>query len=164
MHRIRPRSVYDVLALTSFFLVLGGGTALASYVVSSNSQVGPGTISGHHPPTGSHTNIIAGSVSTSDLKDGSVNASKLAGGAVRAPALGTISVVRQEATVAARQHGSAVARCPAGTRRIGGGANDSVGQTITGSFPITDGWAANGRNDQAGGSVILTAYALCLDG
>ncbi len=164
MHRIRPRSVYDVLALTSFFLVLGGGTALASYVVSSNSQVGPGTISGHHPPAGSHTNIIAGSVSTSDLKDGSVNASKLAGGAVRAPALGTISVVRQEATVPARQHGSAVARCPAGTRRIGGGANDSVGQTITGSFPITDGWAANGRNDQAGGSVILTAYALCLDG
>ena len=45
----------DVLALTSFFLVLGGGTALASYVVSSNSQVGPGTISGHKPPAGSHT-------------------------------------------------------------------------------------------------------------
>jgi hypothetical protein len=122
------------------------------------------TISGHHPPAGGHTNIIAGSVSTSDLKDGSVNPSKLAGGAVRAPALGTISVVRQESTIAARQHGGAVARCPAGTRRIGGGANDSVGQTITGSFPITDGWAANGRNDQAGGSVVLTSYALCLDG
>ena len=52
----------DVLALTSFFLVLGGGTALASYVVSSNSQVGPGTISGHKPPAGSHTNIIPGRV------------------------------------------------------------------------------------------------------
>jgi hypothetical protein len=164
MHRIRPRSVYDVLALTSFFLVLGGGTALASYVVSTNSQVGPGTISGHHPPAGSHTNIIAGSVSTSDLKDGSVNASKLAGGALRAPGLGPISVVRQEVSIAARQHGGVAARCPAGTRRIGGGANDSVGQTLTGSFPLTDGWAANGRNDQAGGSVILTAYALCLDG
>ena len=45
MHRIRPRSVYAVLALTSFFLVLGGGTAVASYVVS-NSQAGPGMISG----------------------------------------------------------------------------------------------------------------------
>jgi hypothetical protein len=164
MHRIRPRSVYDVLALTSFFLVLGGGTALASYVVSSNSQVGPGTISGHHPPAGNHTNIIAGSVSTSDLKDGSINASKLAGGAVRAPALGTISVVRQTASVAARQHGGAVARCPAGTLRIGGGANDDAGQNLTGSFPFTDGWAVNYRNDFAARSITVTAYALCLDG
>ena len=41
MNRIRPRSVFDVLALISFFLVLGGGTALASYV-ASNSQVGRG--------------------------------------------------------------------------------------------------------------------------
>jgi hypothetical protein len=165
MHRIRPRSVYDVLALTSFFLVLGGGTALASYVVSSNSQVGPGTISGHHPPAGSHTNIIAGSVSTSDLKDGSINASKLAGGAVRAPALGPISVVRQTATVAARQHGNAIARCPAGTRLIGGGANDNAGQNLTGSFPFGDnGWGVNYRNDFAGASITVTAYALCLDG
>src|SRR4051812_14820687 len=140
MHRIRPRSVYDVLALMSFLLVLGGGTALASFVISSNSEVGPGTISGHHPPTGSHANIIPGSVGTSDL----------AGGAVKAPKLGAISVVRKEASVPARQHGSALARCPAGTRRIGGGANDDAGQNLTGSFPIhNDGWAANFRNDFA---------------
>ena len=43
MRQIRPRSVYDVLALISFFLVIGGGTALASYIVSSNSQIGPAT-------------------------------------------------------------------------------------------------------------------------
>ena len=48
-------------------LVLGGGTALASYVISSNSQVGPGTISGHNVSTGKHANIIAGSVNDQDV-------------------------------------------------------------------------------------------------
>jgi hypothetical protein len=165
MKKLSPRpSPAMIVACVALFVALGGTALAATYVVSSNSQVGPGTISGHHPPTGNHTNIIAGSVNNSDLADGSVHASKLAGGAVRAPALGTISVVRQEVSIAARTHGGVAARCPAGTRRIGGGANDSVGQTLTGSFPLTDGWAANGRNDQASGSVTLTAYALCLDG
>src|SRR3954470_8540078 len=160
---LRPTPAMLVACL-ALFVALGGTALAATYVVSSNSEVGPGTISGHHPPAGSHTNIIAGSVSTSDLRDGSVNASKLAPGAVRAPALGTISVVRQTATVPARQHGSALARCPAGTHRIGGGANDDAGQNLTGSFPIfTDGWAANYRNDFAGRSITVTAYALCLD-
>jgi len=67
--RFKPRSVYDVLALVSFFLVLGGGTALASYVVSSNSQVGPNTISGNHVSTGKHPNLIAGSVGSKDVAD-----------------------------------------------------------------------------------------------
>jgi hypothetical protein len=68
--RFKPRSIYDVLALVSFFLVVGGGTALASYVISSNSQVGPGTISGHTPPTGKHANLIAGSINGHDLSGG----------------------------------------------------------------------------------------------
>src|SRR4026207_112019 len=72
MRRLRPRSVYDVLALLSFFLVLGGGTALASYVVSSNTQFGPNTISGHKPPTGDHANVIAGSINGQDVADNSV--------------------------------------------------------------------------------------------
>src|SRR5204862_7865489 len=37
-------SLHDALPI---FLVLGGGTALATYVVSSNSQIAPGTVSGH---------------------------------------------------------------------------------------------------------------------
>ena len=67
--RFKPRSIYDVLAITSFFLVVGGGTALASYVVSSNSQVGPNTISGHHVSGGAHPNLIAGSVGSRDVAD-----------------------------------------------------------------------------------------------
>ncbi len=59
------------------FVVLGGGTALASYVISSNGQVGPGTISGHKPPSGDHSNIIPGSVNGTDLANGAVTASKL---------------------------------------------------------------------------------------
>jgi hypothetical protein len=67
--RIRSNLTYaNVMATLAVFLVLGA-TALASYVVSSNSQVGPGTISGHKPPSGKHANIIAGSLSGRDLSD-----------------------------------------------------------------------------------------------
>ena len=82
MRRIRPRSVYDVIALISLFLVVGGGTALAAFVVSSNSQVGPNTISGHKPPTGDHSNIITGSVNGTDLAANSVNSPKVTNGSL----------------------------------------------------------------------------------
>jgi hypothetical protein len=57
------------MSTLAVFLVLGGGTALAAYVVSSNSQIGPGTVSGHKPPTGKHANIIAGSINGQDIAD-----------------------------------------------------------------------------------------------
>jgi hypothetical protein len=68
---IRSHLTYaNVMSTLAVFLVIGGGTALASYVITSNSQVGPGTISGHKPPTGKHANIIAGSVNGQDLSGG----------------------------------------------------------------------------------------------
>jgi len=70
MSRIRSRLTYaNVMVTILAFIVLGGGTALASYVISSNSQVGPGTISGHKPPTGKHANLIAGTVNGEDVAD-----------------------------------------------------------------------------------------------
>src|SRR5919201_5765692 len=59
----------NVMVTILAFLVLGGGTALGAYVVSSNSQVGPGTISGHRPPIGKHSNIIANSITGKDIAD-----------------------------------------------------------------------------------------------
>ena len=70
IQRLRSHLTYaNVMVTILAFIVLGGGTALASFVVSSNSQVGPGTISGHKPPTGDHANIIAGSVSGPDISN-----------------------------------------------------------------------------------------------
>jgi hypothetical protein len=81
--RIRTRLTYaNVVATLALFLVLGGGTALASYVVSSNTQIGPGTVSGHKPPTGKHSNIITGSVNGTDLAGNSVNSSKVTDGSL----------------------------------------------------------------------------------
>ena len=60
----------NVVSTLCLVLLLGGGTALASVIVHSNSQVAPRTISGHKPPSGDHPNIIAGSVSGKDLSDG----------------------------------------------------------------------------------------------
>ena len=68
--RIRWHLTYaNVMVTILAFVVLGGGTALGAYVVSSNSQVGPGTISGHKPPTGKHANIIADSINGKDIAD-----------------------------------------------------------------------------------------------
>jgi hypothetical protein len=68
--RIRSHLSYaNVMATLAVFLVLGGGTAMAAYVVSSNSQIGPGTISGHKPPSNKHANIIANSINGKDIAD-----------------------------------------------------------------------------------------------
>jgi hypothetical protein len=73
MRRIRSHLTYaNVMVTILAFVVLGGGTALASYVVSSNSQVGPNTISGHTPPSGKHSNVIPGSVNGQDVADNSL--------------------------------------------------------------------------------------------
>jgi hypothetical protein len=83
-NRIRTRLTYaNVVATIALFLVVSGGTALGvTYVVSSNSQIGPGTVSGHKPPTGKHSNIITGSVNGTDLSANSVNSSKVTNGSL----------------------------------------------------------------------------------
>jgi hypothetical protein len=55
-----------VVALVALFVALGG-SALAGVIIASNNQIARNTISGHHPPSGSHPNIIRGSVSGTDL-------------------------------------------------------------------------------------------------
>lgn len=83
MRRVRSRLTYaNVMVTILAFLVLGGGTALGAFVVSSNSQVASGTISGHKPPSGKHSNIIAGSVNGTDLATGAVTSGKIGTSAV----------------------------------------------------------------------------------
>jgi len=82
----------NVVATLALFLVLGGGTALASFVISSNSQVGPNTISGHKAPTGDHANIISGSVNGTDLSANAVNSSKVTDGSLTGSDLALNSV------------------------------------------------------------------------
>jgi hypothetical protein len=59
----------NVVSLAALFIALGGTATAVTYVVSSNSQVGPGTISGHKPPSGDHANIIANSINGADIAD-----------------------------------------------------------------------------------------------
>jgi hypothetical protein len=58
-----------IVACIALFVAIGGTATAVTYVVSSNSQVGPGTISGHKPPSGDHANIIAGSINGTDIAD-----------------------------------------------------------------------------------------------
>jgi hypothetical protein len=72
---LRP-SPAMVVALIALFVALGG-TAAAAVIITDNSEVAQGTISGHKPPSGKHANIIAGSVNATDLADKSVTPKKL---------------------------------------------------------------------------------------
>jgi len=84
--RLRTHLTYaNVMVTILAFLVLGGATAFGAIVVSSNSQVASGTISGHAPPAGKHSNIIAGSVNATDLQNGAVGPAKLRDNAVSSP-------------------------------------------------------------------------------
>ena len=66
------RSHGTVVAYLALFVALGGTATAVTYVVSSNGQVGPNTISGHHPPSGEHANVIPGSVNAQDVADNSL--------------------------------------------------------------------------------------------
>jgi len=68
MRRIRRPSHATVIAYLALFVALGG-TAMASLIITSNSQVASNTISGHKPPSGKHANIIAGSINGKDIAD-----------------------------------------------------------------------------------------------
>src|SRR6266480_1819761 len=68
--RLRSRLTYaNLISTLSLFLVLGGGTALAAYVVGSNSQIGPNTIYGHNAPAGANKNVFADSLTGTDVKE-----------------------------------------------------------------------------------------------
>ena len=76
--RIRSHLTFaNVVSLAALFVALGGTATAVTYVVSSNSQVGPGTISGHKPPAGDHANVIGGSVNAADLANQSVTQAKI---------------------------------------------------------------------------------------
>jgi len=73
MDRANPKGIRrhltyaNVMVTILAFVVLAGGTAVATIVITSNSQVGRNTISGHKPPNGDRSNIISGSVNSTDL-------------------------------------------------------------------------------------------------
>jgi hypothetical protein len=67
--RIRSHLTFaNVASLIALFIALGG-SATAAVIITSNSQVASGTISGHNPPAGKHPNIILASVNGQDVKD-----------------------------------------------------------------------------------------------
>ena len=73
--RFRP-SHGTVVAYLALFVALGGTALAATYVVSSNSQVAPNTISGH-AGSAANKNIIPGSVTATDLASHAVTATKI---------------------------------------------------------------------------------------
>jgi len=67
-YRISPHLTFaNVVSMAALFVALGGTATAVTYVVSSNSQIGPNAISGHKPPSGKHANLIPGSLNSQDI-------------------------------------------------------------------------------------------------
>jgi hypothetical protein len=75
--RFRPSHAV-VVAYLALFVALGGTATAVTYVVSSNSQVAPDTISGHHVSGSAHPNLIAGSVGSRDVADNNLTGADIA--------------------------------------------------------------------------------------
>jgi hypothetical protein len=157
---IRSHLTYaNVMATLAVFLVLGGGTALASYVISSNSQVGPNTISGHHTSGNAHPNLIAGSVGSKDVADdgltgADIKEGTLTNGQVRQFAQSTNS--SSDSTPLLSFHGISLAR--SSNVSSGGGGPQllckvSVSGNVAGRY---DGYVVSGPNPDSPGTLMRT--------
>ncbi|MEK6272058.1 MAG: hypothetical protein AABM42_05355 [Actinomycetota bacterium] len=126
-----------VVALIALFVGLGGTALAASYVVSSNSQIGPNTISGHKPPTGAHANVIGGSLNALDLATGAVTLGKLGANSVNGGKVvnGSLTATDADSTSLQRRVTGA---CPSGK------AATSVTQAGGLNCAATDGGIAGG--------------------
>src|SRR6478672_2736774 len=137
-----------IVACVALFVALGGTATAVTYVVSSNSQVGPNTISGHNPPSGKHANVIAGSVNSTDLANSAVTGGKLAPNSVNGSKVvdGSLSAAdTNTSSIQQRVSGS----CPSGQAAQsvtqagalacggtdGGTPGGSAGGALTGSYP-----------------------------
>jgi hypothetical protein len=79
MHRTLWQHVLsNLVGYVALFIALGGTAAATTYVVSSNADVAAGTISGHAPPAGDHSNVIGASINNTDLAPNSVTSGKIA--------------------------------------------------------------------------------------
>jgi hypothetical protein len=75
---LRSRLTFaNVTSVVALFVALGGTAAGASYVISRNGQLGPGTVSGSNPPKGKHDNVIASSITGNDVKPGSIGGKRI---------------------------------------------------------------------------------------
>src|SRR5712692_10357340 len=127
---LRGKLTYaNVMSTLAVFLVLGGGTALAAYVVNSNADVGPNTISGHKPPTGDQANIIAGSVNGKDLSNNSVTSSKVADGSLTGADLAANSVTGSNVLDGSLTAGDIAGAIPTAFATYDPSPNTSLGST-----------------------------------
>jgi len=142
LSKLRSRLTYGNVVATAALFVALGGTAAASVIVSSNSQIAQNTISGHKPPSGDHPNLIAGSVNGQDLAAGAVTGPKLANGSVSNSKLGPNAVTS--------------AKVADGSLTASDVDTSSIQQRISGACPAGN---AISQVDQSGAATCVSSIA-----
>src|ERR1700694_3137205 len=102
LSKLRSRLTYaNVMVTILAFFVFGSGTAYATVIITSNSQVAAHTIAGAKAATGINQNIIPASLAGSDLASGTVTAANVAAantdGTAGTPSLRTLGKGVQQA-------------------------------------------------------------------
>jgi hypothetical protein len=74
--RLSRPSPAMVVACLALFVALSG-SAMAAFVVSSNSQIGPNTIYGANKPSSANDNIVDSSITAADIKQNSIGTGRI---------------------------------------------------------------------------------------
>lgn len=83
LSRLRRHVAANLVGYLALFVALGGTATAATYVVSSNAEIAPGTVEGSAArSTGANDNIVNGTITAPDLALDSVTNGKLAPSAV----------------------------------------------------------------------------------
>ena len=142
--KIRRNLTYaNVMATIAVFLALGG-TAVASFVVNSNADIGPGTVSGGKPPAGDHANIIARSIVGSDLSASAVGTVKLANNAVTSAKVADGSLLGAD-LAGDTLTGSQIAESTLDTVPNASNASNAADSSALGGLPPSSFWFRRAR-------------------
>jgi hypothetical protein len=130
----------NVVGYIALFVALTGTAYANGLIITSNRQVGGGTISGHNAPRGDHANVIPASVNGKDLATGAVTSGKLGAGAVSSGNLATGAVSNGKLAPRAVSSGNlAIGAVGSGNLAAGAVTGDKLALNSVGTNNVTDG-------------------------
>jgi hypothetical protein len=153
LSKLRPRSLYDVLAAIAFFAVVAGGSAYAAATIGSK-DIKKNAVLSKHIKNGQvkSSDLGANSVASNKIKDGQVNGDDLAANSVGSDKIidGSISGLDLAANsvgsdkiidgqVRGSELGPLIVRTGAKYTLPPGSANDAFADCNTGEQPISGG-------------------------